>query len=72
MEGNVAMQYGRLGLLIVMIDSLVMCGYTLMAKLIRRRLVDPRFILLQNRVFGLIFIALALPCCVLKPEPIIK
>ncbi|ALG68287.1 LysE family transporter [Beggiatoa leptomitoformis] len=54
------LQFSILGITMVVLDSIIMFAYVLMANTLRHLLHDPRFIKLQNRLFGGVLIGAGL------------
>jgi len=57
-EAALALQYLELGSTVLIIDLSVMCGYALLATLLKPYLAKANFIKLQNKIFGSLFIAM--------------
>lgn len=59
-DAHLFWQYAILSITVVVVDTLVMIGYATLAVVVRRYFQSEAFIALQNKVFGCLFIAIAL------------
>ena len=57
-EFNLTIQYTVLGCTVLLVDSVVMFCYAFMATSVKPYLIKPKFIKLQNRIFGSLFITM--------------
>lgn len=53
-------QYLILGATVIVIDTLVMLGYSATASVARRHMMNPKVMAMQNKVFGTLFISMGL------------
>ncbi|AGH80770.1 lysine exporter protein LysE/YggA [Psychromonas sp. CNPT3] len=59
-------QYLILGVTVVVMDVVVMLNYAYLANICRKYLINERFLLMQNRVFGVLFILMGIFLVALK------
>lgn len=59
-EVELTLQYIELGSTVLIIDLVIMCGYALLATLLKPYLAKANFMKLQNKIFGSLFIAMGI------------